>query len=51
VGGGDWSLDHALGWFSPPGWIGLGIALVAGFGGTAGLLAASWRPVKTTSAG
>jgi putative oxidoreductase len=47
VGGGDWSLDHALGWFSPPGWIGLGIALAAGFGGAAGLLAIFWRPVKT----
>jgi len=47
VGGGDWSLDHALGWFSPPGWIGLGIALVAGFGGAAGLLLGCWRPLKT----
>ena len=44
VGGGRWSLDHALGWFDPPGWIGFGIALVAGFGGAASLLALYWRP-------
>jgi putative oxidoreductase len=44
VGAGDWSLDGALGWFQPPGWVGLVIALVAGFGGAAGLLAAFWRP-------
>jgi putative oxidoreductase len=50
VGGGYWSLDHALGWFSPPGWIGFTIALVAGFGGAAGLLAVYWRPPPRTTA-
>jgi putative oxidoreductase len=44
TGGGAWSLDHALGWFSPPGWIGFAIALIAGFGGAALLLATFWRP-------
>jgi hypothetical protein len=33
IGPGEWSLDHQLGWFSPPGWTGLGIALVGGLGG------------------
>jgi putative oxidoreductase len=46
VGGGCWSLDHALGWFDPPGWLGFGIALVAGFGGAAGLLIVFWRPSR-----
>ena len=44
IGPGQWSLDHALGWFDPPGWIGLGVALAAGLGGGAGLLAFYWRP-------
>jgi putative oxidoreductase len=44
VGAGEWSLDHALHWFDPPGWWGLGIAVLAGFGGAAGLLATFWRP-------
>ena len=30
-----------------PGWIGLGIDLVGGFGGAAGLLVGCWRPVQT----
>jgi putative oxidoreductase len=47
VGAGRYSLDHALGWFEPPGWLGLGITLVAGLGGAAGLLAVFWRPVRT----
>jgi hypothetical protein len=41
------SVPTRLGWFSPPGWIGLGIALVGGFGGAAGLLVSCWRPVTT----
>jgi putative oxidoreductase len=49
AGGGYWSLDHALGWFQPTGWIGLGIALVAGFGGAAGLLTLYWRPPKANA--
>lgn len=44
LGSGPWSLDHALRWFEPPGWWGLGIAAVAGVGGAAALLAACWRP-------
>jgi putative oxidoreductase len=46
VGAGDWSLDDALGWFDPPGWLGLGIAVVGGLGGAAGLLAVFWRRPK-----
>jgi len=48
TGAGQWSVDHALGWFDPPGWPGLSIALVAGLGGAASLLAICWRPAKTT---
>jgi putative oxidoreductase len=44
VGAGEWSLDRVLHWFQPPGWWGLGIAVVAGFGGAAGLLVTCWRP-------
>jgi putative oxidoreductase len=44
VGAGEWSLDHALDWFDPPGWWGLGIAVLAGLGGAAGLLVTFWRP-------
>ena len=49
VGAGEWSLDHALGIFDPPGAYGLWVALVAGFGGAAGLLAAFWRPEQPSS--
>jgi putative oxidoreductase len=49
TGAGEWSLDHVLGWFNPPGWIGLLIALVAGSGGAIGLLITSWRPVRTAA--
>lgn len=44
LGGGAWSLDHALDVFDPPAADGLWIALVAGFGGALALLAACWRP-------
>jgi len=47
VGAGEWSIDHAAGWFDPPGWWGLGIALVAGIGGAAGLLVTFWRPAAS----
>ncbi|MDT5014922.1 MAG: putative oxidoreductase [Mycobacterium sp.] len=50
VGSGAWSLDHTLGWFDPPAWLGLGIALVAGIGGAAGLLLVFWRPTPKQSA-
>jgi putative oxidoreductase len=46
IGPGEWSLDHALGWFDPPGWLGLGIALIVGLGGAGGLLAIFWRPAS-----
>jgi putative oxidoreductase len=49
IGAGEWSLDHALGWFQPPGWWGLGIALVAGFGGALGLLVMFWRPERPSA--
>jgi putative oxidoreductase len=44
LGAGEWSLDHALDLFDPPGLDGLLIALVAGVGGAAALLGAAWRP-------
>lgn len=46
VGPGGWSLDHAAGVFDPPGWLGLGIAVIAGAGGALLLLAVSWRPSR-----
>jgi len=48
VGAGRWSVDHALGWFEPGGWWGLGIAAIGGAGGAAGLLVTFWRPAWTT---
>ena len=50
VGPGEWSLDFALDIFDPPGAAGLWIALLAGFGGAFGLLAAFWRPQPADSA-
>jgi putative oxidoreductase len=46
TGAGNWSLDHALGWFQPPGWIGLGIAALAAGGGALVLLVSCWRPAR-----
>jgi putative oxidoreductase len=46
-GAGRLSLDHALGWFQPGGWWGLGIAVVGGAGGAAALLVTCWRPPAT----
>jgi putative oxidoreductase len=46
IGSGRYSLDHALGIFDPPSVIGLLIAVIAGFGGAALLLATSWRPER-----
>jgi putative oxidoreductase len=46
VGGGRWSLDHAVGWFEPPGWLGLTLVLALGLGGAGGLLLTCWRPAK-----
>jgi putative oxidoreductase len=44
LGAGEWSLDHAIGIFDPPGWAGLAIAAAAGGGGAALLLLLFWRP-------
>lgn len=49
TGGGRWSLDEALGIFDPPGWTTTALALAAGFGGAALLLAVFWRPVRAPS--
>jgi putative oxidoreductase len=47
IGPGAWSLDHAFGWFDPPGWLGQCIALIAGLCGATGLLSLFWRPAST----
>jgi putative oxidoreductase len=44
LGAGEWSLDHALEIFDPPGADGLLVAVIAGGGGALALLAAAWRP-------
>jgi len=44
LGAGEWSLDHALDIFDPPGMDGLLIAAIAGAGASALLLAVAWRP-------
>jgi putative oxidoreductase len=44
LGAGEWSLDHALDIFDPPGLDGLLTVLVLGVGGAAALLAVFWRP-------
>ena len=49
VGAGGWSLDNALNLFQPPGWLGLGVTLVAGIGGAAGLLVVFWRPLPQST--
>ena len=46
LGPGAWSLDHALEILDPPGTDGVLIALGAGVGGAAALLAVAWRPPK-----
>jgi len=51
VGPGKWSLDQALGWRRDLiGTTGLLIAIVAGAGGAALLLATAWRPKKPAEA-
>ena len=44
LGGGDWSLDHQLAIFDPPGADGLLIVVGAGGVGALALLALCWRP-------
>jgi putative oxidoreductase len=46
VGGGEWSLDHAIWDNDLVGATGLAVALLAGVGGSLLLLATSWRPNK-----
>lgn len=46
VGPGRWSVDHVVGWFDPPGWLGFLVASAAGFGGAALLLMTFWRPAS-----
>ena len=48
LGAGRWSVDHGLGWWQPGGWWGLGIAVIAGGGGAAGLLVTFWSPARTS---
>jgi putative oxidoreductase len=50
VGAGGWSLDKALNWFQPPGWIGLVLSVGAGAAGAVVLLASCWRPSPQTAA-
>jgi putative oxidoreductase len=50
VGPGQWSLDHAVGWFASDGWLNLALTTAVGFGGAAALLAACWRPGNVSSA-
>jgi putative oxidoreductase len=44
TGAGRISVDHAAGIFTPPGWGGFTLGLVAGIGGAVCLLAVFWRP-------
>lgn len=47
TGAGGWSLDHALGLFSPPSWPVTLISFALGIGGALALLAVCWRPART----
>jgi putative oxidoreductase len=46
LGGGRWSIDHAIGIFDPPGWLAAGLCMAAGVVGAAGLLVTFWRPER-----
>jgi putative oxidoreductase len=46
LGGGEWSVDHAIGIFDPPGWLATGLCFAAGIGGAAALLVVFWRPER-----
>ena len=48
TGAGRISFDHQLGWWAPPGWIGLWICLLGGVGAVV-LLATSWRPQRSNA--
>jgi putative oxidoreductase len=50
-GGGEWSLDHALGWMDGfSGWTGMLIAVLLGIGGAALQLAVFYRPGRVAAA-
>ena len=52
LGAGEWSLDHAVGWYEDlRGVPGLLVALVAGVGGAVALLVAAWRPEREPADG
>ena len=44
TGAGKWSIDYAVGIFTPPGWIVVVACYALGIGGAALLLLTSWRP-------
>jgi putative oxidoreductase len=44
TGAGKWSVDNAIGIFTPPGWIAVVVCFALGIGGAALLLLTSWRP-------
>lgn len=46
TGGGYWSLDEAIGIFTPVSWAWMGICFAAGIVGALGLLVTCWRPEK-----
>ena len=46
LGGGDLSVDHALGLLDPPGWTAALLCAAAGVGGAVSLLALFWRPAR-----
>jgi putative oxidoreductase len=50
TGGGEWSVDHAIGIFDPPGWIAVLVCYALGIGGAALLLVTSWRPAPRPAA-
>ena len=46
VGAGNWSLDHAFGWFASNSTLNLILTVAPGVFGAAGLLVTFWRPEK-----
>jgi len=46
LGGGDLSVDHAVGLLDPPGWTAALLCAAAGVGGAVSLLALFWRPAR-----
>jgi putative oxidoreductase len=50
TGGGQQSIDHAIGIFDPPSWTATGLCWAAGIGGALGLLITFWRPAPPAAA-